>query len=234
MLFQHVFTTTHELGVGCFIEVKTIRTSNQNVEIQPVSQNNWEHDYACSPNDNPYSSDNPYTKIAELTQMYNSVLRENRLLKRRCTYYRSKMKSYLNGNLPRSTREIVLKQTLKRTRTDAQIEMEIAPKKRQRCRNYKNEDFYEAYQLLNISKKAYQHARKNMIAYPCLTLLQNKFKDLHLRPGILKPILVALRHKRAQTANNPAARLLAKCFDECGLDKIAEYDQRLDCIVGKL
>ena len=233
MQFQIVFTTTHELGVGCFLEVRTVKSSKQIVEVQPVSNDNVEHDYA-SPDENPYSSDNPHTIIAELTKKYNSVLRENRLLERRCTYYRSKMKSYLNGNLPRSTREIVLKQTLKRTRTDAQIEMEIAPEKRIRCRNYKNQDYYEAYLLLNISKRAYNHARKNIIAYPSFTLLQNKFKDLHLRPGILKPILVALRHKRAQSGNNLLARLLAVCFDEIGTAKLAEYDQRLDCIVGKL
>ena len=144
------------------------------------------------------------------------------------------MKNYLAGNLPQSTCEIVLKRTLKRTRTDAQIEMLIAPKKRQRCRNYKNQDFYEAYLLLNISKRAYEHARKNIVHYPCFTLLQNKFKDLHLRTGILKPIIVALRHKRAQTINDPNARLMAICFDEMSVAKIAEYDQRLDCIIGKV
>ena len=85
--FQHVFTSSNELGVGCMIDIRMIRSSSQKAEVKTEGKSKWEHDYV-STFENPYSSANPFTVIAEQKKKIEELQRENRLLTRRCTYYR--------------------------------------------------------------------------------------------------------------------------------------------------
>ena len=128
----------------------------------------------------------------------------------------------------------MVKNALKRKFSEPQIDMLTSSKPRFYSKKWTKEDIRDAFILKSMSPKSKEWVSKNLVPLPSNTTVWRALNFLHLDVGILKPILVYMRHMRQQTDAHPLDRLCAICFDECSVARIAEYDRILDKVLGKM
>ena len=186
-----------------------------------------EHDYS-----NP-TPNNPYSMVQQLTE-------ENRRLKakaknQKCTItnLRDKVSTMKRGNVPKYTKNIIVRKALKRTHTEAQMDWLLSEQPRKRSRKWSNEDFTKGYKLLLQGEKTLDLVRKIAAPFPCQTLIMQKFNFLSTKPGIQTHVRTYIKIHLAHTEmwkNN--GNIIGVGFDEFSLAKIGMYYAKLDIVLG--
>ena len=186
-----------------------------------------EHDYF-----NP-TPNNPYTIIQQLTEENRGLKAKAKNQKCTITNLRDKVTSMKRGNVPKYTREIIVRKALKRSYTEAQMDWLLSEQPRQRSKKWSNEDFSKGYKLVLQGAKTLDLVRKIAAPFPCQTLIMQKFSFMSTKPGIQTHVRTYIKIHLAHTEmwqNN--GNLVGVGFDEFSLAKLGMYYAKLDIVLG--
>ena len=231
-----MFETTADLEAG----IVEVDVSFQQISVSSNSATATttplQHDYVrtdvINPNIEVYELKNKLKKFKEENvQLKNSL----RIAKRRILILRESVKSLKAGNVSKKTENIICRRKLKRTHTEAQMDVIMSETPKKRSNKYVSQDFSVGYKVLSFTgKKGYQFVR-GLIRAPSLTLLQQKFSFMSVRPGLFTKLLVYIEKHvshRESWVNGPG-KLCGVQFDEVYLQYLALFDVRFDCVIGE-
>ena len=233
--FQHVFESD-DVGL---VEVSVSSSQNVSVssEIATSTVTPDKHDYIRT------DVINPNIEIFELKNELKKVKEENTSLKkslkvarRRILLLQKSVESLKSGNVSKKTEDIICRRKLKRTHTEAQMDFILSDTPKKRSKKYVSKDFSVAYKVLSYTgKKGYQFVR-GLLHSPSLSLLQQKFGFMSIRPGIFTKLLTYIeKHVSHQESwVNGHGKLSEIQFDEVSMQYLALYDVRFDCVIGEL
>ena len=158
---------------------------------------------------------------------------ENKALARSVKHLRIGLKNCQEGKkLSKKNKMAVCKDLLGHKLSDGQLDILASKKPRQKSRKWTNKDYSRSQKLsLMVNKKAYQFIQQEIAPQPGFSTARKKFSHVKVVPGkIIKASIFHIKH----LIQSGKGHLLMISFDEFNLTNRAEYDMRMDCVVGKI
>ena len=199
-------------------------------------------DYALDPSENPMTEPQHIIfqlrlKIEALEEENYAYASENSILKIRVKDLEKTVESFLEGNLPESTKETVVREQLKDKFYTEQIDF-FVNKDRKGTKNWSQELLCDTMKLRNNSLSGFKKVKEvfsKSLPLPSLSKLHKTYNFLSLKPGINTHMLTYFKHHLSHTESwrNGNGNLAVIKFDEVSTGKDGMYDNKNDMVVGK-